>query len=223
MLISLAGVLMCVDEYWLVESYSTWADVFYSPFKILEYTFECVFIWNLYLARVIRWIHLNRQDTDSNIWRVYFNSSTARKPKHMRKVRSSSLLGIFWMLGAMVFLVLTNAVTKWLSKSYPAEQIIFSRSFFVIITLLIVVTYDGGWVTLKINNFRYQFLRALFHTITAILIVFSVTFLPLADVETLLFASILFIVLLSASCSIFNFRCCSSIVLIHNRHNSHCK
>ena len=51
--------------------------------------------------------------------------------------------------------------------------------------------------SLRITSWRNQTLRAFFHTMTAILIVTSVIILPLADVEALLFSTILFTVLLS--------------------------
>lgn len=110
---------------------------------------------------------------------------------------TSSLRGIMWMLVAMGLIVLSNATTKWISADYSAGQVVFFRSLFVLLFLIPIVWRSGGIATLRVTNWRDQSLRSLFHTLTAALIVTSVVLLPLADVEVLLFSSILFIALLS--------------------------
>ncbi|MGB0552610.1 MAG: DMT family transporter [Alphaproteobacteria bacterium] len=115
----------------------------------------------------------------------------------MSALATSSLRGILWMLVAMGLIVLSNATTKWISADYSAGQVVFFRSLFVLLFLIPIVWRSGGIATLRITNWRDQGLRSLFHTLTAALIVTSVVLLPLADVEVLLFSSILFIALLS--------------------------
>ena len=97
----------------------------------------------------------------------------------------------------MGLLVLSNGTTKWISADYTAGQIIFFRSVFALIFLIPVVWRSGGLSSLRVTNWRDQVFRSFFHTTTAILIVTSVIILPLADVEALLFSTILFTVILS--------------------------
>lgn len=97
----------------------------------------------------------------------------------------------------MGLIVLSNATTKWISGGYSPGQVVFFRSVFVLLFLIPIVWRSGGLATLRTSNWRDQGLRSLFHTLTAGFIVTSVVILPIADVEALLFASILFIALLS--------------------------
>lgn len=115
----------------------------------------------------------------------------------MNEYSPSSLPGILWMLVAMGLLVLSNGTTKWISTENSAGQIMIFRSLFALLFLVPMVWRSGGLSALRITSWRNQTLRAFFHTMTAILIVTSVIILPLADVEALLFSTILFTVLLS--------------------------
>ena len=115
----------------------------------------------------------------------------------MNEYSPSSLPGILWMLVAMGLLVLSNGTTKWISTENSAGQIMIFRSLFALLFLVPMVWRSGGLSSLRITSWRNQTLRAFFHTMTAILIVTSVIILPLADVEALLFSTILFTVLLS--------------------------
>ena len=117
----------------------------------------------------------------------------------MNEYSPSSLPGILWMLVAMGLLVLSNSTTKWISAEYSAGQIMIFRSLFALLFLVPMVWRGGGLSSLRITSWRNQTLRSFFHTMTAILIVTSVIILPLADVEALLFSTILFTVLLSGT------------------------
>ena len=99
----------------------------------------------------------------------------------------------------MGLLVLSNGTTKWISTEYSAGQIMIFRSLFALLFLVPMVLRGGGLSSLRITSWRNQTLRSFFHTMTAILIVTSVIILPLADVEALLFSTILFTVLLSGT------------------------
>ncbi|MEC8173539.1 MAG: DMT family transporter, partial [Pseudomonadota bacterium] len=117
----------------------------------------------------------------------------------MNEYSPLSLPGILWMLVAMGLLVLSNGTTKWISTEYSAGQIMIFRSLFALLFLVPMVWRGGGLSSLRITSWRNQTLRSFFHTMTAILIVTSVIILPLADVEALLFSTILFTVLLSGT------------------------
>jgi len=97
----------------------------------------------------------------------------------------------------MGLLVLSNGTTKWISADYSAGQIMIFRSLFALVFLIPVVWRSGGLSSLRVTSWRDQMCRSFFHTMTAVLIVTSVIILPLADVEALLFSTILFTVLLS--------------------------
>ena len=97
----------------------------------------------------------------------------------------------------MGFLVLSNGTTKWISGDFSGGQVVFFRSLFALVFLVPIVWRTGGLASLRTRSWRDQLLRSGFHTATAGLIVTSVVLLPLADVEALLFSTILFVVLLS--------------------------
>jgi drug/metabolite transporter (DMT)-like permease len=111
---------------------------------------------------------------------------------------ASSLRGILAMTAAAGLLTLSDAIAKHLTAHYPLGQIVGLRQ---LATFLFIVPY--AWATtglgiLAVRNYRGQALRAvLFVTATAMIIV-SLNLLPLAYVTMVLFASPLFVAVLSA-------------------------
>jgi len=100
------------------------------------------------------------------------------------------------MLGC-AFLMMSDAVSKWLSQTYPVGQIMCLRNVFVLIPILIVVWRSGRFGDLRIGNWGGQFMRGGLHVLSAALFVTSVSLLPLADVHAVGFAGPIFIAALS--------------------------
>ncbi len=97
------------------------------------------------------------------------------------------------MVLGCAFLMMSDAVSKWLSQTYPVGQIMCLRNVFVLIPILLVVWRSGRFADLRIGNWGGQFLRGGFHVASAALFVTSVSLLPLADVHAVGFAGPIFI------------------------------
>lgn len=85
------------------------------------------------------------------------------------------------MVLSLFTFTVSDAVTKWLTQTYPIGQLIFIRSFFIILPVLIVVAWRNEWGSLRTVNRRMQFLRASLVVLSTALIVTSLKLLPLAD------------------------------------------
>ncbi len=101
------------------------------------------------------------------------------------------------MILGCAFLMMSDAVSKWLSQTYPVGQIMCLRNVFVLIPILIVVWRGGRFGDLRIGSWGGQFLRGGLHVVSAALFVTSVSLLPLADVHAVGFAGPIFIAALS--------------------------
>jgi len=101
------------------------------------------------------------------------------------------------MILGCAFLMMSDAVSKWLSQTYPVGQIMCLRNVFVLVPILFVVWRSGRFADLRIGNWGGQFLRGGFHVLAAALFVTSVSLLPLADVHAIGFVGPIFIAALS--------------------------
>ena len=114
-----------------------------------------------------------------------------------QQARPAAIKGIGLMVLGCAFLMMSDAVSKWLSQTYPIGQIMSLRNVFVLIPILLVVWHRGDFGELRVNRWGGQTLRAFFHVLAAALFVTSVSLLPLADVHAVAFAGPIFIAALS--------------------------
>jgi len=112
-------------------------------------------------------------------------------------VSISPIKGIGCMVLSLFTFTVSDAVTKWLTQTYPIGQLIFVRSFFIILPVLMVVAYRNEWRSLRTVNRRMQFLRAFLVVLSTVLIVTSLKLLPLADYVAFLHAAPLVITALA--------------------------
>jgi drug/metabolite transporter (DMT)-like permease len=107
--------------------------------------------------------------------------------------RPAAIRGIGLMVAGCAFLMMSDAVSKWLSQTYPIGQIMSMRNVFVMIPILIVVWHRNSFGDLRVKSWGGQTMRAGFHVASAALFVTSITYLPLADVHAIAFAGPIFI------------------------------
>jgi drug/metabolite transporter (DMT)-like permease len=101
--------------------------------------------------------------------------------------------GIALMIAGGLVLTLSDTATKWLAGTYPVGQIMGIRALFTLIPIALFVWQNGGVASLRIGNFRMQFLRAACAVASAFLFVSGLVYLPLADCIALAFSGPLFV------------------------------
>ena len=106
----------------------------------------------------------------------------------------SSLRGIACMLVSGVFLTTTDSITKWLVPHYPVGEILFVQGSLI---ALLVAGWMGlrGEHPLRMVRWRWHLARGLFYALGSFAFVYSLRYLPLAEVIAITFAGPLFMTL----------------------------
>ncbi|MFT5508166.1 MAG: drug/metabolite transporter (DMT)-like permease [Hyphomicrobiaceae bacterium] len=112
---------------------------------------------------------------------------------------SPQLVGILAMSAAGVVFSAHDALTKYLSASYPLGEIIFFRQLVSIVLLTTYVYFTTGLYGLKTSSWGKQTTRSLLFVASTFLIGTSVSVLPLATALSIVFASPLLVAALSAT------------------------
>jgi drug/metabolite transporter (DMT)-like permease len=102
---------------------------------------------------------------------------------------SDTIKGIAIMVVGVALLTANDAVSKYLTESYPVGQVICLRQA---ATLLVIVPYVmaiTGWGALRVVSWQGQIVRGLLFVANAAFIVLALSLLPLATVITIMFAS----------------------------------
>ena len=115
----------------------------------------------------------------------------------MTTTSTAPVRGIALMVMGCMFLMMSDAISKWLSQTYPTGQIMALRNLFVLIPILLVVWRSDQFADLRVKHWGGQTLRALCHVSSATFFVLSVTYLPLADVSAIAFSGPIFIAALA--------------------------
>ena len=110
---------------------------------------------------------------------------------------SAPLKAIICMLLGTAILALNDAVLKWLTSDYPAGQIMFCRGIFISLPLGILIWRSGGLTSLKTENPKSHFLRAVLVIIGTFLFISGLKYLSLTDAVAIAFAGPLFITALA--------------------------
>jgi len=109
------------------------------------------------------------------------------------------LLGIALKVGATLAFTLMAAVVRWLGDTYPVGQIVFFRSAFAFLPILAVMLMAGHGPSALATKRPLAHVRRAFTGVCAMFTYFgALTFLPLADVTAISFASPLIVVALAA-------------------------
>jgi drug/metabolite transporter (DMT)-like permease len=111
---------------------------------------------------------------------------------------SPAFKGVLASAGGILLLTLNDAVSKYLTESFPVGQVICLRQA---ATLLVIVPYAmmaTGWGTLRVVSWPGQLTRGGLFVVGASLMVWGLSTLPLATVITIMFVSPTFIAALSA-------------------------
>ncbi|MFC6586192.1 DMT family transporter [Sulfitobacter pacificus] len=110
---------------------------------------------------------------------------------------SPSRLGIFCMLGGMLFISINDMLVKSLSGDYPLHQLIMLRSVVAIGFTVALLMAEGGVKLLNTGRWALHAARALFILIANTSLYAAIASLPLATATALYFVAPLFVTLLS--------------------------
>lgn len=110
---------------------------------------------------------------------------------------SPQIKGIGAMILGALLLASNDATSKFLSESYPVGQILGLRHAVALAIILAYVHWSAGWQALRIGNRTGQALRSATFVATTVLVVVSLSLLPLATVTAIAFSSPIFVVAFS--------------------------
>ncbi|NHN89243.1 DMT family transporter [Acetobacter conturbans] len=103
--------------------------------------------------------------------------------------------GALLLISATFFIALLNALQKLTGSTLPALEIIFFRNLFSLPFVLLIASRTQ--IVLRTEHFRGHLMRSVIGLISMIMVVVSVTRLPLAEQQVLSYTQPLFLVLLS--------------------------
>lgn len=90
-------------------------------------------------------------------------------------------------------------IIKWISGNYPVHQIVWFRSIFAVIPILVIARLEGGFYLLRTTHYGLQTLRAVIMFASYMTYYLALAALPLAETVSLFFSAPLFITILSVS------------------------
>lgn len=106
-------------------------------------------------------------------------------------------IGIGYMVAGNALVTLNDAITKWLTASYPVGQILFLRGVFFFVPILYFVWRAGGMRMLRVHSVAGQIFRAVLFIVASTLFVCSVGLMALPTVIALTFTAPLFVTALA--------------------------
>ncbi len=110
---------------------------------------------------------------------------------------SENTKGILCLVGALVFLTISDSIVKWLSPDYALHQIMLFRAFFALLVALIFIFFGGGVQSLKTRRPALHILRGMFLVFANMFFFMSLATMPMGETVALFFAAPLFICLLA--------------------------
>lgn len=102
------------------------------------------------------------------------------------------------MTAGIALLTANDAASKYLVQSHPVGQVIGLRQAATLMVLIPYVMFFSRWSALRVVDWTGQLTRGVLFIIGSVFIVLSLGELPLATAITMLFASPIFMVVLSA-------------------------
>ena len=109
----------------------------------------------------------------------------------------SYIFPFFISLGGYIFMVSMDTVIKVLGSDYPILQLLFFNALFSLLPLSFFILKNHGLYFYKNQNYTFQFIRGLIHTLGFFFVLMGVLKLPLSVVYPVLFTSPLMLLLMS--------------------------
>jgi len=110
---------------------------------------------------------------------------------------SENAKGILCLVGALVFLTISDSIIKWLSPYYALHQIMLFRAFFALLVVLVFIFFGGGVQSLKTRRPALHILRGMFLVFANMFFFLGLATMPMGETVALFFVAPLFICLLA--------------------------
>jgi drug/metabolite transporter (DMT)-like permease len=111
---------------------------------------------------------------------------------------TGNLKGILLMLGGVAFLMMSDAVSKYLAESFPMGQVLCLRQVASLLFLLPYAWHTAKPGDLRPRNLPLQLARGFAYIVSGAFVLWALRLLPLATVTMITFAGPLFVAALSA-------------------------
>jgi len=111
--------------------------------------------------------------------------------------QKNNLRGIWLMIAGSAVLVTSDAVSKFLTETYPVWQVLTLRHVGALVAILVYVRFATGWEALRVNYWPGQILRGVIFFGTAIFVIWSLQVLPLPTFTAIVFSGPFFVAALS--------------------------
>ena len=112
-------------------------------------------------------------------------------------ISKSYMFPFFISLSGYVFMVSMDTVIKVLGSDYPILQLLFLNALFSLIPLTFFIVKNHGLRFYKNQNYVFQLIRGLLHTLGFLFVLLGVLRLPLSVVYPVLFTSPLMLLIMS--------------------------
>jgi drug/metabolite transporter (DMT)-like permease len=106
-------------------------------------------------------------------------------------------LGILYMVGATIVFSASSACSKWLVASYPAGEVLFTRSVVSLIACAAVILPTTGLVVFQTTRLRHHVARSFSQFISQSCLIIAFSLMPLAGAIAINFSAPLFAALVS--------------------------
>jgi drug/metabolite transporter (DMT)-like permease len=108
------------------------------------------------------------------------------------KKPDTTLIGVGFMILAMLIFVSVNVLLKLCQQPYPITQIVFFRFFFAMTPCLLMIHKQRSWTDLRPKALPWHIVRGLGGVISLSCLFSSIQLLPFADATVLMFTATLF-------------------------------
>ena len=112
-------------------------------------------------------------------------------------LNKSYIYPFFISLSGYVFMVSMDTVIKVLGDDYPILQLLFLNALFSLFPLAFLIIKNHGVQFYKNQNYKFQTIRGLLHTLGFLFVLMGVLRLPLSVVYPVLFTSPLMLLIMS--------------------------
>lgn len=109
----------------------------------------------------------------------------------------SYIFPFFISLSGYVFMVSMDTIIKVLGANYPILQLLFLNALFSLIPLTFFIIKNHGVHFYLNQNYKFQFIRGIIHTLGFLFVLMGVLKLPLSVVYPVLFSSPLMLLIMS--------------------------
>ena len=115
----------------------------------------------------------------------------------IRKMPQKSLMGILYFAAGMFLFAAVDTMAKVLTESLHPLQVAWSRQLGLFIGIIILLVIKGT-VILKTDHFYLQVLRGCLAAASALMFIFAISVVPIADAVAVSFVAPFFVTILGA-------------------------